>query len=228
MLLLYQGCTVFPKIWEPFQIPGLSRVTWSRFHFERPQIGGAIGQDLVARATWLPGFVNPWIRRCVFWTTGCVVARTVNKQIYCNHFCFKWMWNLLMGMDSEIWLWDVQVLLILLHKTLWWLEGGGGMVLSQREYVAWLSDVFVTLCFYLRRWLLRFFWGRFLFSVCYLAFQTKGGTGHYHIYRIHCLLSRKSVSWWYRSLAITELFEIIVSRGDPWLKIILQKYRIGF
>jgi hypothetical protein len=36
------------------------RVTRTKFHTEESQISGAAVRDLVARATWRPGFVYPW------------------------------------------------------------------------------------------------------------------------------------------------------------------------
>jgi hypothetical protein len=38
------------------KILGATRVTRSKFHIEEPQISGATGQNLLATATWRPGF----------------------------------------------------------------------------------------------------------------------------------------------------------------------------
>jgi hypothetical protein len=39
------------------KILGARRVTWSNFHTDNPQILGASVQNIVARTTWLSGFL---------------------------------------------------------------------------------------------------------------------------------------------------------------------------
>jgi hypothetical protein len=45
---------------DHLKILGPTRVTWSKFHTEHPQILGATVQNLVARATWRLSFVHSW------------------------------------------------------------------------------------------------------------------------------------------------------------------------
>jgi hypothetical protein len=40
-------------------------VAWSKFHIQKPQTVGAILENVVARATWCPGFVYCSIKRNV-------------------------------------------------------------------------------------------------------------------------------------------------------------------
>ena len=49
---------ILQKSSSHLQLLGVTRVTWSKFHIEDPQILGATVQNLVARATWCPGFVH--------------------------------------------------------------------------------------------------------------------------------------------------------------------------
>ena len=46
------------------RISGARRVVWSRFCTLDPQILGTTVQN-VARVTWCPGFVNPWVKSSV-------------------------------------------------------------------------------------------------------------------------------------------------------------------
>jgi len=59
---LYRGTKIFQKFKSHLKILGASMVSWSKSHTEGPQILGALVQNLVARETWRPGFVQPW--RC--------------------------------------------------------------------------------------------------------------------------------------------------------------------
>jgi hypothetical protein len=46
------GFTIFPKMYEPPQILGATRVTWSKFHTEGPQTLGTTIQNSNAQVTW--------------------------------------------------------------------------------------------------------------------------------------------------------------------------------
>jgi hypothetical protein len=55
---IHRSAQIFQKSRKQVKIVGVGMVTWSKFSNRDPQTLGAIVQNLVARATWLPGFVN--------------------------------------------------------------------------------------------------------------------------------------------------------------------------
>jgi hypothetical protein len=60
---LKQGCTNFPKIWEPpenFRCQITESQTWSMFHTEDTQLFWATVQNVVTRMTWHLGFLQCW------------------------------------------------------------------------------------------------------------------------------------------------------------------------
>jgi hypothetical protein len=60
MVMLYtRGANTFQRCRSHLKIPGTRWVAWSNFHMEDLQILGATMQNLVAQATWHPGFVHP-------------------------------------------------------------------------------------------------------------------------------------------------------------------------
>jgi len=56
-----QGCTNFPKTGDNLKILGSTNVTWDKFHTEQPQILDATAQNLNARETSRPRFVQPYV-----------------------------------------------------------------------------------------------------------------------------------------------------------------------
>ena len=53
-----KGVQIFQKCWRHFRTFGTRRVIWSKFQTEGPHVLGATTRNLVATATWLPGFVD--------------------------------------------------------------------------------------------------------------------------------------------------------------------------
>jgi hypothetical protein len=59
MVMLYTwGANIFHRCRSHLKIPGTRWVAWSKFHTEDPEILGATMLNLVAQATWHPGFVH--------------------------------------------------------------------------------------------------------------------------------------------------------------------------
>jgi hypothetical protein len=58
LLELVQDPQIFRKSRSHLEIPGVRRVTLSKFHTEDPQILGTTCQNLVIQAAWHPEFVH--------------------------------------------------------------------------------------------------------------------------------------------------------------------------
>jgi hypothetical protein len=85
-ILHIRGARILRKTISPLKIVGARKLTWSHFHTVDPQILGATVQNVVATATWDPGFVHPNFflessQRCPFvaWPNGCV-------RLSCRYF----------------------------------------------------------------------------------------------------------------------------------------------
>jgi len=59
MMLYTGGANIFQRCRSHLKIPGTWQVAWSKFCVEDPQILDVTIQNLVAQATWHPGFVHP-------------------------------------------------------------------------------------------------------------------------------------------------------------------------
>jgi hypothetical protein len=69
-----QGSSIFQKCSSHSKILGARKVTWSKFHIADPQIFYATIQNLVAWATWQPGFVHPCNRLYNTVSSSCMWA----------------------------------------------------------------------------------------------------------------------------------------------------------
>jgi hypothetical protein len=58
---LIQGCTNLPKTGDHLKILGSTNVRWNKFHTEQSQILDATAQNLNARETSRPRFVQPYV-----------------------------------------------------------------------------------------------------------------------------------------------------------------------
>lgn len=59
-VIMTGGAQTYQKFMSHLKILSTTRVTWSKFHFKVPPVLSTTVQNLVATATWNPGFLHLW------------------------------------------------------------------------------------------------------------------------------------------------------------------------